>query len=180
MATNFLLLNLDKNEVTVFGPKNFINMVVVYIPLLHVIKWYLLCVCFIQSPRALFFPLLFSLNLVLPEVSFCWWLFLSHCHQVFLRGDCLIFGVFSPKLQSFYFRKFIEATVVVIWCYIKKKTEFTSDMYTEIDCVLSLENCNIQYLRTIKAHLKRQKSHGETFMGTAWGTFSELFSKAVD
>lgn len=53
-------------------------------------------------------------------------------------------------------------------------------MYTEIDCALSLENCKIQYLKTIKAHLKRQKSHCETFMGTAWGTFSELFSKAVD
>lgn len=61
-----------------------------------------------------------------------------------------------------------------------KKTEFTSDMYTEINGALSLENCKIQYLRTIKAHLKRQKSHGETFMGTAWGTFSELFSKAFD
>lgn len=178
MATNFLLLNLDKNEVTVFDPKNFINMVV-YIPLLHVIKRYLLCGCFIQSPRAFFFPLLFSLNLVLLEVSFCWWVFLSHRHQVFLLGDCLIFGVFSPKLQSFYFRKFIEGTVVVVWCYIKNP-KFTSDMYTEIDCALSLENCKIQYLRTIKAHLKRQKSHCETFIGTAWGTFSELFSKAVD
>lgn len=125
------------------------------------------------SLPVLFFSLLFSLKLVLPEV------FLSHRHQVFLLGDCLIFGVFSPKLQSFYFRKFIEATVVVVWCYIKNP-EFTSDMYTEIDCALNLENCKIQYLRTIKAHLKRQKSHCETFMGTAWGTFSELFSKAVD
>lgn len=58
MATNFLLLNLDKNEVTVFDPKNFINMVV-YIPLLHVIKRYLLCGCFIQSPCAFFFSSLF-------------------------------------------------------------------------------------------------------------------------